>query len=105
VDLAQDYGVNNYEIDALDEQGGIAAIGLWVLDTKATYKKHLDNGYDLSAIYDTPGSGSAVYNLTDTNRNPVFKLVAKKVFRQAITPSEGRTTGDFIRIQWEINFL
>ena len=78
-------------------------MGLWAFDIDKTYAKLLDNGYQLSSIYEA-GSAGKLYNVTDTDRNPVFKLLAKKVFRQPITIASGLTNPS-LRIVWEINFL
>jgi len=92
------------DVNFFDLQGGIGAMGLWAFDIDKTYAKLLDNGYNLSAIYDQPGASGELYNVTDIDRNPVFKLLAKKVFRQPITIASGLTNPS-LRIVWEINFL
>jgi len=92
------------DVNFFDLQGGIGAMGLWAFDIDKTYAKLLDNGYSLSSVYDKPGSSGELYNVTDTDRNPVFKLLAKKVFRQPITIASGLTNPS-LRIVWEINFL
>jgi hypothetical protein len=92
------------DVNFFDLQGGIGAMGLWAFDVDKTYAKLLDNGYSLSSVYDKPGASGELYNVTDTDRNPVFKLLAKKVFRQPITIASGLTNPS-LRIVWEINFL
>ena len=92
------------DVNFFDLQGGIGAMGLWAFDVDKTYAKLLDNGYNLSSVYDKPGASGELYNVTDTDRNPVFKLLAKKVFRQPITIASGLTNPS-LRIVWEINFL
>lgn len=96
----------DYEIDAFDSQGGVGAIGLWAFDVDKTYQKLLDNGHSLSAIYDktSPWAGG-LYTLDDETRNPVFKLLAKKVFKTPITYPTGTANTPLVRIVWEINFL
>ena len=79
-------------------------MGLWAFDIDKTYAKLLDNGYPLSSIYDKAGGAGELYNVTDIDRNPVFKLLAKKVFRRPITIASGLTNPS-LRIVWEINFL
>lgn len=91
------------DVNFFDLQGGIGAMGLWAFDIDKTYSKLLDNGYALSSIYEA-GSAGKLYNVTDIDRNPVFKLLAKKVFRQPITIASGLTNPS-LRIVWEINFL
>jgi len=91
------------DVNFFDLQGGIGAMGLWAFDIDKTYAKLLDNGYQLSSIYEA-GSAGKLYNVTDIDRNPVFKLLAKKVFRQPITIASGLTNPS-LRIVWEINFL
>lgn len=92
------------DINFFDLQGGIGAMGLWAFDIDKTYAKLLDNGYPLSSIYDKAGGAGELYNVTDIDRNPVFKLLAKKVFRRPITIASGLTNPS-LRIVWEINFL
>lgn len=96
--------LSSTDVNFFDLQGGIGAMGLWAFDINKTYAKLLDNGYNLSAIYDQPGASGELYNVTDIDRNPVFKLLAKKVFRQPITIASGLTNPS-LRIVWEINFL
>ena len=100
------------DLSSFDFQGGLSVMGLWALDTKATYKKFKDNGHPLSGnLYDldTPAwSTDGLYTLSDPTRNPVYKLVAKKVFRLPITltqASGGGAPTAMIRIVWEISFL
>jgi hypothetical protein len=92
-------------ISAFDSQGGIGAIGLWAFDVDATFKKLIENGHSASAVYDktSPWTGG-LYTLSDTTRNPVFRLLSKKVFRQPIT-IHSSATNPVVRIAWEINFL
>ena len=92
-------------VSAFDAQGGIGAIGLWAFDVDATFKKLIENGHDASAVYDktSPWSGG-LYTLSDTTRNPVFRLLSKKVFRQPIIINPTAPNA-VIRIVWEINFL
>ena len=92
------------DVNFFDLQGGIGAMGLWAVDIDKTYAKLLDNGYSLDSIYDKAGGAGELYNVTDIDRNPVFKLLAKKVFRQPITIASGLTNPS-LRIVWEINFL
>ena len=96
--VSEDYGF-------LDTQGGIGAIGLWTLDTNATYKKLKDNGFALSAgLYDKDEAWTnGLYTLDDETRNPVFRLASKKVFRE---PLEIVTTKfpSRMRIVWEVTF-
>ena len=98
-----------YIIDVVEEdmqflnfQGGIGAVGLWTFDADATFRKLKANGYDPSAIFDTDG-GSQLYNVTEIDRNPVFKLFSKKTFRNPLPYPTGG--GDIIRIEWTIKFL
>lgn len=92
------------DVNYFDLQGGVGAMGLWAFDVDKTYKKLLDNGYNLSSIYDKPGSAGKLYNVTDVDRNPVFKLLSKKVFRRPITIESGLSNPK-LRIVWEIKFL
>lgn len=96
--------VSANDMNYFDLQGGIGGMGLWAFDVNKTYAKLLDNGYDLSSVYDYAGGAGKLYNVTDIDRNPVFKLLAKKVFRQPITIASGLTNPS-LRIVWEINFL
>lgn len=92
------------DVNYFDLQGGIGAMGLWAFDVDKTFAKLLDNGYTLDSVYDTPGPSGKLYNVTDTDRNPVFKLLSKKVFRRPITIASGLSNPS-LRIVWEIKFL
>ena len=97
--------VSSTDCDFFDTQGGIGAIGLWGFDIDATYRKLLDNGYSLSAIYNTDGEDPAdLYNMTEIDRNPVFRLLSKKVFRRPLTAAT-TVNPSVLRIVWEIKFL
>jgi hypothetical protein len=89
----------------LDTQGGIEAIGLWTLDTNATYKKLKDNGFYLSAgLYDkTAEWPNGLYTLDVETRNPVFRLASKKVFREPLEFASG-SWAPRMRIVWEVTF-
>tara|TARA_R110002110_G_scaffold212570_1_gene425523 strand:- start:275 stop:577 length:303 start_codon:yes stop_codon:yes gene_type:complete len=94
--------VSSNDMRYLDVQGGVGAIGLHTFNINKTYQKLKDNGYSLSSIYDYNAS-TGVYTLNDTTRNPVFRLVSKKVFR---TPIDIDTLANsFTRIQWELRFI
>ena len=90
------------DLDYFEHQGGIGAMGLWTFDVNQTYRKLLDNGHSLSAIYDK-GETPNLYNFSDTTRAPVFKLAAKKAFTTPLRYNTSSPSG--IRILWEINFL
>ena len=94
------------DVDFFDTQGGVGAMGLWAFDIDATYNKLLDNGFSLSAIYNTSAEDPSkqLYNVSDVARNPVFKLLSKKVFKRPITIAE-TATNPILRIVWEIKFL
>ena len=74
-------------------KGGFGAIGMWVLDHHATYKKLKDLGTSLSELY----------NVTEVTNNPVFRLAAKKVFNIGGLQLNGSDT--HIRIKWFLRFL
>lgn len=90
------------DLNYFEYQGGIGAMGLWTFDVNQTYRKLLDNGHSLSAIYDK-GETPNLYNFSDTTRAPVFKLAAKKAFTTPLRYNTSSPSG--IRILWEINFL
>ena len=77
-------------------------MGLWTFDVNQTYRKLLDNGHSLSAIYDK-GATPNLYNFSDTTRSPIYKLAAKKAFTTPLRYNTTQPSG--IRIAWEINFL
>lgn len=99
------YDISSHDMRILDVQGGIAAMGLWTFDVDATFKKMVEYNHNVSAIYDyTPFPlAESLYKLTDPTRNPVFKLFAKKVFREPIAfdPRDNH----FTRFVWHIRML
>lgn len=96
--------VSGDDLMYLEAQGGIGGIGLHTFNTLESYKKLLDGGYALSAIYEA-GTGEKLYNFEDVARNPVFKLFAKKVFRTPLPIRLLTGSGNFIRIQWDIRLF
>lgn len=94
--------VNYPDLFYLNQQGGVAVMGLNVVDLTPTLEKFIENGVSTSSLY-TAGTAPKLYNITRTN-SPIFKLVAKKVFRKAIT-SAANTYPSFIRIVWELKFI
>jgi len=96
------FDIVNKDLDYLEYQGGIGAMGLWTFDVNQTYRKLLDNGHSLSAIYDK-GATPNLYNFSDTTRSPIYKLAAKKAFTTPLRYNTTQPSG--IRIAWEINFL
>jgi hypothetical protein len=97
------YDVSSDDMEFFNYQGGLGAIGLWTFDIDNTYKKLVDNGHALSSIYDTSTvPAGSLYTLSDETRNPVFKLFSKKTFRNPVKFVTG--AGNFIRLQWVIEF-
>jgi len=88
-----------------DTKDGLIGLGLWVYDLKQTAKKLKNSDYSLDSILavetGTPYLTS-VYNVTDINRNPVYKLCAKKVF--GLKGLLSVANGSKITIIWNINF-
>jgi hypothetical protein len=96
--------VSSGALDYFQMQGGVGAIGLHTFNVDETYRKLKTNGFNLSAIYDTSAAtADSLYNLSDVTRNPVFRLVAKKVFRTPLSYTTG--ANKFIRLSWEIRFI
>tara|TARA_R110002110_G_scaffold409296_2_gene631501 strand:+ start:31892 stop:35533 length:3642 start_codon:yes stop_codon:yes gene_type:complete len=96
--------VSSGALDYFQMQGGVGAIGLHTFNVDETYRKLKTNGFNLSTIYDTSAAtADSLYNLSDVTRNPVFRLVAKKVFRTPLSYTTG--ANKFIRLSWEIRFI
>ena len=75
--------------------GGIGSIGLWTLDREKTLDKYAD---------ETETASIDLYNL-DPERNPIFKLFAKKVFFPGgLRLNEASSQDDYITIHWGITF-
>ena len=97
--------------------GGIANIGLHVFDLPATAKKFAGVSSNhlsfLNRTKGTPygtaatmgaGGKTSLYNLTDTTKNPVFKLFAKKIFQPGGLRMNSSDYNDFMTIVWTIKF-
>jgi len=92
--------------------GGIGSIGLWTLDRTATVKKRFKEEavtYPLwTSATGTPYAES-LYNMTDSTKNPVFKLFAKKTFQPGglkLIENSLATDNidDYLTIIWSIKF-
>ena len=99
------YDISSKDMQFLDLQGGVGAMGLWTFDVEATYKKMAEYNHNVSSIYDYTASplASSLYKLTDPTRNPVFKLFAKKVFREPIAFNPA--ANHFTRFVWHIRMV
>lgn len=96
------FDIGSDDITFFDFQGGIGAVGLWVLDVEKTYDSLHTGGYDVTALYDSPGPRTGnLYNVNDSDRNLVYKLFSKKVFRTPVSIGGGGA----IRIKWKVIFL
>lgn len=98
------YDISSSDMNFFDHQGGVGAMGLWTFDVDKTYEKLVDNGYDVSTVYDISGlAAGTLYNLDEETRNPVFKLFSKKAFRTPIM--HDITPESFVRVIWAIKFI
>ena len=87
--------------------GGIGNIGLWTIDYEATAKK-LGGEFGKPPFIE-PETGTpyteSLYNLTDSTKNPVYKLFAKKVFAPGgLKIPKGTAYDEHLTIVWGIKF-
>ena len=92
--------------------GGIGSIGLWTLDRTATVKKRFKEEAVTYPLW-TSATGTpyveSLYNMTDSTKNPVFKLFAKKTFQPGglkLIENSLATDNidDYLTIIWSIKF-
>ena len=86
--------------------GGLGSIGLWTIDYEATNRKfgELSKPPFLDTTTGNPYATS-LYNLTDPEKEPVFKLFSKKVFFPGgLKIPEGTANDEYITIVWGIKF-
>jgi len=101
--------------------GGIGSIGLWTVDVPATTKKISGDEASTYPLW-TSATGTpytqSLYNMTDSTKNPVFNLFAKKTFLPGglkipenpahdpgISPDETHANiDDYLTIIWSIKF-
>ena len=85
--------------------GGVGALGLNTFDYKKSYSK-LGTSLTVSSTGETYTQGSRVplYNVSDPTRNPVFRLVNKKVAFPPGLHIDYENT-DYLTIIWDIDFL
>ena len=94
---------------------------MWGIDRSATVDKFYgdalpENPYPLITSgmgtpygNDPDGDGGSLYNMTDTTKNPVFKLLAKKTFQPGglklgINSLSTDNIDDYLTIIWSIKF-
>jgi len=88
--------LNRDEWDFLDKfYGGIGSIGLWTLDRERTISKYAEG---------TSMDNIDLYNITDVDKNPVFRLFSKKVFLPGGLQLVDNTQDAALTIIWSIKF-